>query len=87
MWYIMALEPPMGMYTPKMFIDRVFQLGYRPATNDKWPKGLTRLMKLCWSDEIDERPNFHDIKAQLKKELITIDPQNMSFLLASEIEG
>jgi len=86
MWYIMALEPPMGMYTPKMFIDRVFKMGCRPATNDKWPEGISRLMKRCWSENIDRRPWFHDVKIAIKKELVLIDPQNNNFLADVEVE-
>jgi serine/threonine protein kinase len=52
MWYTMALEPPMGMYTPNMFIDRVFKRGSRPILKDKWAEGLKALMKKCWSTDI-----------------------------------
>lgn len=86
MWYIMALEPPMGMYTPKMFVDRVFQMGCRPATNDKWPAGINQLMKQCWSEDIDERPWFGEIKASIKNLLVDIDPQNTCFL-SDQVEG
>jgi hypothetical protein len=64
MWYIMALEPPFGLFTPKMF---------------------NRLMKMCWSATIADRPDFSRIKDLLRKELILIDPQTASFI-AEELE-
>jgi len=79
LWYIMALEPPMGLYTPAMFIDRVFQMGYRPAIHTSWPSGLGKLMKQCWSEKINERPTFHEIKIIVKKEIVDIDPNTTNF--------
>ena len=78
--YIIALEPPMGAYTPKMFIDRVFQQGYRPAVKDKWPARLRDLMRQCWSEDIDERPEFSDIIRVLKQEIASVDPEAGSCL-------
>jgi hypothetical protein len=80
MWYIMALEPPFGLFTPKMFLDRVFKRGYRPVVMDKWPDGINRLLKTCWSAKIDDRPDFSRIKELLRKELILINPHTTSFL-------
>jgi serine/threonine protein kinase len=80
MWYSMALEPPMGMYTPNMFIDRVFTKGSRPILKDKWPEGLKRLMKQCWSPNINERPNFEDVMMALHREVDLVDPEIASFM-------
>lgn len=80
MWYIMALEPPLGMFTPKLFIERVFKLGYRPAIKDKWPAGIRTLMKMSWAANIEDRPDFSRIKDLLRKELVLIDPHTTSFL-------
>lgn len=80
LWYIMALEPPMGLYTPKMFMERVHKMGYRPMIKErKWPAGVNRLMKISWSDDINERPSFSQIKAILRKELTEIDPELRTF--------
>jgi serine/threonine protein kinase len=83
MWYSMALEPPMGMYTPNMFIDRVFKKGYRPALKDKWPEGLKDLMKKCWSANADERLDFEDIMVALQREVDLVDPEVASFMVDS----
>lgn len=74
MWYILALEPPMGLYTPNMFIDRVFQKGYRPAINDKWPQELGTLMRSCWSEHIEDRPNLKEVMRVLLSEVTKLDP-------------
>mgnify|MGYP000075692263 CR=1 FL=1 len=80
MWYAMALEPPMGMYTPNMFVDRVFKRGSRPVLKDKWAEGVKSLMKRCWSPDIDERPDFRSIMMALHKEVDLVDPEIASFM-------
>jgi serine/threonine protein kinase len=80
MWYAMALEPPMGMYTPNMFVERVFQRGSRPILKDKWAEGLKVLMRKCWSSDIDERPDFRSIMMALHTEVELVDPEIASFM-------
>lgn len=80
MWYIMALEPPFGFYSPRMFQDKVHRKGYRPATKEKWPQDLTKLLKQCWSSKIEDRPDFTTIKDVLRKELVLVDPHTNAFL-------
>lgn len=75
MWYVMALEPPFLMFSPDMFTSRVFVKGYRPATKEKWSPSLCHLLKLCWSEDLYERPSFKEIKAELRKEVHLVDPQ------------
>jgi serine/threonine protein kinase len=75
MWYIMALEPPLGMYTPNMFLDRVFRRGYRPAIKDKWPEGIKSLIREGWDDNCTIRPSFEDIKQRLKEFAREQDPE------------
>jgi serine/threonine protein kinase len=73
MWYILALEPPMGLYTPRMIVDRVFRKGVRPATQEKWSDGLKKLLKEAWSASIDERPSFPEIMLILRDEVEALD--------------
>jgi serine/threonine protein kinase len=75
MWYIMALEPPMGLYTPKMFIDRVFQRGYRPAIKEKWSPTLSSLIRSSWSEDLFVRPSFQEIMTALRNEVQEENPQ------------
>lgn len=65
----------MGLYTPRMFIDKVFKKGTRPATNAKWPQGLCQLMKECWDKNIFQRPTFVEIMKALRDEMTLIDAQ------------
>jgi len=87
MWYILALEPPFGFYTPRMFIDRVFTRGYRPLIKDKWPDTIGQLMRKCWSENIHERPSFKDVMAALKKQASLMDSQIASFMSESSSTG
>ena len=80
MWYIMALEPPFGAYLPNMFLERVFQKGYRPAMKDKWSDELKTLMKDSWSTNISERPNFETIQKTLREVAKSLDPGTANFL-------
>jgi serine/threonine protein kinase len=73
MWYILALEPPFGMYTPDMIADRVFKRGSRPAIFRSWPETIANVMQRAWSPDISFRPSFGDIRVVLKHELIFVD--------------
>jgi serine/threonine protein kinase len=83
MWYILELEPPLGVYTPQMFRDRVFKKGTRPAVMDDWPTLIPNLLKKCWHSEINERPAFKEIKQVLSTELM---PFNTKKLLPNRFE-
>jgi serine/threonine protein kinase len=67
-WYLLALQPPMGLYTPGMFLDRVFQRGHRPAMKESWPDDWTDLTHDPRFQKFDNRskslfgkliPKFH----------------------------
>jgi serine/threonine protein kinase len=79
-WYLLALQPPMGLYTPSMFLDRVFQRGHRPAMKESWPADWTNLMRACWDADLQARPSFFEIRQYLKKFIRKIDPEVSSFL-------
>uniref|UniRef100_A0A7S3P9Q1 Protein kinase domain-containing protein n=1 Tax=Amphora coffeiformis TaxID=265554 RepID=A0A7S3P9Q1_9STRA len=84
MWYIMALEPPLAVYTPKMFVERVFERGYRPAIREKWPEELKTLIRQSWDDSPFERPSFDDIKRALRAFSQTIDPELASMMVVEK---
>ena len=74
-FYILALEPPMGSYTPNMFMDRVFERNYRPSVQNKdWSPTVVRLLQRCWRKEIKARPSFNDILRVLRTEIKYVDP-------------
>jgi hypothetical protein len=70
MWFMLALEPPFGMYSNKMIFDRVFRRGSRPAVFKKWNEMISDIMKCCWDADISQRPSFLEISLCLKQELI-----------------
>lgn len=85
MWYIMALEPPFGMYTVKMFLDRVFAKHYRPAVKEKWPEQISTLMQDCWNVDPDLRPSFANIMTRLTLYVAELDPEVASFMNPSVV--
>mmetsp|Transcript_3958 Transcript_3958/g.6615 ORF Transcript_3958/g.6615 Transcript_3958/m.6615 type:complete len:417 (-) Transcript_3958:1481-2731(-) len=81
LWYIMALEPPYGFYTPEMFVSRVFQQGHRPVTMGDWPAGLCQVMKRSWDARINVRPSFEKIMDVIKREVAVVDQQAAARML------
>jgi len=73
LWYILALEPPYGFYTPEMFVPRVFQQGHRPVTLPEWPEQIQIMMKRSWDKRINVRPSFRIIMQVIKKETGKLD--------------
>ena len=84
MWYILELEPPLGVYTPEMFIERVFKRGTRPAVMATWPDHMPQLMKKCWSAKVSERPDFGEIKESLG---VIMMPYNTKKLLPNRFDA
>jgi serine/threonine protein kinase len=73
-WYMLALEPPFGLYTNNMFLERVFQKHTRPAIYQRWPQTLRDLLQSSWSRKIHERPSFDEISSLLRQEISILDP-------------
>jgi serine/threonine protein kinase len=69
MWYMLALEPPFGLYSEKMLAERVFRKGYRPQVFNRWPAAISNIMKQAWHTDIAERPSFLEISRVLKQEV------------------
>ena len=81
LWYILALEPPYGFYTPEMFVSRVFQQHHRPVTMTEWPANLCRMMKQCWDARLNVRPTFDTILEVIYDEIEGLDPAAATRLL------
>lgn len=79
-WYILMLEPPFGSYTPNMFVDRIFQKGHRPMIDTKWSKKIHKILKFGWHPDLNQRPTFKDIKAELREQILAVD-SNMGTIL------
>jgi len=72
-WFIMALEPPYGFYTPEMFTQRVFQQGHRPVLMEGWPRNLCEQMRRGWDIRLNVRPTFDEFMYILKQEVAFLD--------------
>lgn len=66
LWQLMALEPPLGLYTPKMMVDRVFEKGYRPVIDEKWPEPVQALLRVGWNSDIKTRPSMSQVSRELR---------------------
>lgn len=78
LWHIMALEPPLGLYTPNMMIDRVFGKGHRPVVNEKWPVRIQSLLRRGWNQDIHTRPTIEDIFRELNEVIQQIEDESSS---------
>lgn len=79
-WYFMALEPPFGLYTPRMIRDCVPK-GNRPVLMDAWPEGIKKLLNMCWDGKIKSRPSFETVMKLLKKAVAAVDPSRTAEML------
>ena len=75
LWYMLALEPPFGLYTEKMIDERVFRQGYRPTIFQSWSKRMGQVLTHSWHQDCRKRPSFRQLMNALKQELIELDPR------------
>ena len=80
LWYFMALEPPFGLYTPRMIRERVPK-GKRPVLMDAWPEGVKKLLNMCWSSNIRSRPSFQTVTKLLKEEVAAVSPDKAAGMI------
>jgi Protein kinase domain len=73
MWFILALEPPFGLYTENMIMDRAWTRGYRPVIFRRWNKNIQDLIRSAWEQNPSDRPSFLEVALVLKQELINCD--------------
>jgi serine/threonine protein kinase len=76
MWFVLALEPPFGMYTEKMIMDRAWTRGYRPVVFRRWTKNIQDLIRSAWQQNPSNRPSFLDVTLSLKQEILNCDSTN-----------
>jgi serine/threonine protein kinase len=76
MWFVLALEPPFGLYTEKMIMDRAWTRGYRPVVFRRWTKNIQDLIRAAWQQNPSDRPSFLDVTLSLKQELLNFDVTN-----------
>jgi serine/threonine protein kinase len=76
-WYMLALEPPFGMYTEKMIEERVFRLGHRPTIFDSWSDRVATLLRRSWDQDLSARLSFDAIQRDLQIELGEIEGEKL----------
>lgn len=77
LWEIFSLCPPFkGMNSWSMY-QNVMRNGHRPKISNKWPKMVSQLMRHCWAQETNERPDFHAVERTLmRQEQVFLDENN-----------
>ena len=64
LWEILAREPPFAMYKPLQIAQKVVEEAERPPLSkipDDCPKELIVIMRACWEQNPNNRPNFSDV--------------------------
>jgi len=69
LWELVAYEKPFVGMNREDFYEKVVHAGYRPEITKKFPDDLAKLIRNCWSSDIDTRPNFNKV-AQVLIDLI-----------------
>ena len=70
LWELNASKKPFEGLNREMFYERVVHGGERPPLSKKWPTELGKLIKDCWSEDIEKRPSFGQIIARIDKLLL-----------------
>ena len=66
LWEMTSLKQPFKGFSPREHSERVVYGNERPKLLQSWPLDLKTLMKMCWSEQIEIRPSFTEIKMVLK---------------------
>lgn len=74
-WYMLALEPPFGLYSQGMIEQRVFRKGYRPKLFSSWSSRIAAVLKQAWSGDHRSRPNMNEVASVIRAELSEINPR------------
>ncbi len=75
LWYMLALEPPFGSYSPGMIEERVFRKGYRPKLFNRWSSRVAAVMKQAWAADHRSRPTMKEIATIIRSEVAEINPR------------
>lgn len=75
MWYMLALEPPYGLYSQGMIEQKVFRRGYRPKLFSRWSSRVAAVMKQAWAADQRSRPTMQEVASVLRAELAEINPR------------
>jgi len=67
LWQLCTLQLPFEGLSPSSYIADVAKNGKRPNVPPGWPAGLRLLMKECWKEDQNGRPDMAMILRSLKK--------------------
>ena len=85
LWYMLALEPPFGLYSQGMIEQRVFRRGYRPKLFSSWSSRIAVVMKQAWAADHRERPTMKEVASVVRSELAEINPRFAVLMETNEL--
>jgi Protein tyrosine and serine/threonine kinase len=74
-WYILALEPPLSVYPPTVFVSHVAIDGKRPVLHKQWSTSVRRILETSWHQNPRQRPYFDTILTCLLEIIHQIAPE------------
>ncbi|CAN0190606.1 unnamed protein product [Pylaiella littoralis] len=65
LWEMLSLRRPFEGLNRKEFVQSVIKGGRRPPLQQEWSGALRELMRRCWDEDMDTRPEFEDVEDAL----------------------
>jgi hypothetical protein len=72
-WFILALEPPFGLYTESMLVERVMIRVSHPVVFNVWSINFEEIIMCAWDPVISKRLSFQESLFVLKQEINDCD--------------
>ena len=64
-WQVLTGQIPFREMGRKRYMDKVVHNGHRPPLNRNWPKRFRDLLKACWHEDKNFRPDFEEVVREL----------------------
>ncbi|CAN0211980.1 unnamed protein product, partial [Hapterophycus canaliculatus] len=65
LWEMLSLRRPFEGLNRKEFVQTVIKGGGRPPLQQEWSGALRELMRRCWDEDMDTRPEFEEVEDAL----------------------
>ncbi|CAB1121477.1 unnamed protein product [Ectocarpus sp. CCAP 1310/34] len=65
LWEMLSLRRPFEGLNRKEFVQSVIKGGRRPPLQQEWSAALRELMRRCWDEDMDTRPEFEEVEDTL----------------------
>jgi len=72
LWIILSCSLPYFGWNVEKYEKNVVEKGYRPKLDKSWDKNISKLLEKCWASNPNIRPDFEEIKHQLKMSIMDL---------------